>query len=157
MIKTTFDSQEEIQQYYDLAVKLFDDSVYSNCLTKDYDEFWKLINICKRGSKKYFLGFYVEDNVVQGIMAGEVFKRPFMKELVSSDLFIYVSDNFRGKAKAGKELLKCYENEATKRGATVLFVAANTGINTEGTKQFFERNSYIEYGTNYMRKVQCVE
>lgn len=153
MIKTNFDSEDEVQQYFKLAVKLFDDSVYSSNLTKDFDEFWKFIDICKRGSKKYFLGFYVEDNVVQGIMAGEVYKRPFMKGIVSTDLFIYVSDEYRGKAKAGKELLKCYEQQAVSRGASVLFVAANTGINTDGTKQFFKSNSYIEYGTNYMRKV----
>lgn len=152
MIKTNFESSNEYQQYYNMALKLFDDSVYAKYLEKDSEELVKFMEICKRGSNKYFLGFYVEDNIVQGIMAGEVFKRPFMKEIVASDLFIYVADDFRGKAVAGKELLKCYEHEATKRGAKVLFVAANTGINTDGTKQFFEKNSYVEYGTNYMRK-----
>ena len=153
MIKTIFTSKIQVEQYIDLAIELFDSSVYSQSLTKNVDELKTLLQLCKNGNNKYFIGFYEEDNSVVGIMAGQVHKRPFMKELIASDLFIYVSAKYRGKSKAGKELLKCFESEAKFRGAEVLFVAANTGINTEKTKLFFESNSYTEYGTNYMKEV----
>lgn len=157
MIKTVFTSNSQIEQYVQLAVKLFDSSVYSNNLTKNVEELLYLLQLCKNGSDKYFIGFYEEAGIVVGIMAGQVHRRPFMKELIASDLFIYVDDKYRGRSHAGKELLKCFESEAKIRGAEVLFVAANTGINTEKTKQFFENNSYKEYGTNYMKEAQCVE
>lgn len=94
-----------------------------------------------------------ENKNVIGAMAGMLYPHYFGNELQASDLFLFVIPQYRT-GTTGARLMKHFEEEAIKRGASEVVLANSTGVEKDKVAKLFERSGYVHRGYVYTKNVK---
>ena len=99
-----------------------------------------------------FCGFVAEEKgKVIGLFVGLVCEHWFGKDLLASDLALYVIPKRRGST-AAMRLVRAYEKWAEDKGAKVISLGVSTDIRPERTGSMYERLGFNDVGKFYRRR-----
>jgi len=132
-----------------LGMQLHQEGYFSDL---DFDKN-KMFSVWQQIEQDNFCGFVAVDKNgdIAGLFVGLVCEHWFGKDLLASDLTLYVTPFYRGTS-AAMRLLKAYEKWAKAKGAKVISLGVSTGITAERTGKFYERMGFNDVGKFYRRR-----
>ena len=95
--------------------------------------------------------FALNENFTAGLGAFMVTERYWNRDLISSDLMLYVRHEFRGST-AALRLIRAYEQWAMSYQVKEINLGISTGYEVERTAQFYQKLGHKPLATSYQKE-----
>jgi GNAT superfamily N-acetyltransferase len=96
----------------------------------------------------------VKDGKIIGMIGGYVAETFFGHDKVASDYAFYITPSERRKGRTALGLLLAFEKWAVAQGVVDIVPGVSTMIETQRTRQFFEKLGYEHYGEAMIKRVR---
>jgi hypothetical protein len=111
---------------------------------------WKVLEATQTNQFKFFLAY---DDEFRGFIIMQATTHYFNNNVWTADLAFYVKPEFRGTTTVGLELLQEAEKWSKAIGAQEMTIFHNTGINTDKSEKFFNRNGFSTAGYIFTKEL----
>lgn len=110
----------------------------------------KLIEVAKRYAEleDHFLGVAMDGDKAVGVFAGHIADYYFTSDSLARDVLWYVREEYRNTG-AGLVLLDMFERWSKARGARIVYLSQDSGINIDKFTRMLEKRGYTLVGANY--------
>ena len=110
----------------------------------------KLLRVARKYAERddHFLGIAMDGDRSVGVLAGHIVDYYFSSDVLSRDVLWYVREEYRNTG-AGLVLLDMFERWSKARGAAVVYLSQDSGINMDKFTRMLEKRGYTLVGANY--------
>tara|TARA_S200002703_G_C3680696_1_gene209015 strand:- start:3 stop:470 length:468 start_codon:yes stop_codon:yes gene_type:complete len=141
----------DMDQVLLLAKEAHSESSYSH-LDFDADVIMAMATTWIANPEVYFCRIMVSpENKIFGMYVGLISSYYFGKDLVATDMLLFVSQDRRGGIAAAR-LIKEFEDWGFANGAKEVRPASSTGVKTEETKQLYNALGYKTVGHTFVKR-----
>ena len=110
----------------------------------------KLLGVARKYAEEgdHFLAIAMDGDRSVGVLAGHISDYYFSSDRLARDVLWYVREEYRNTG-AGLVLLDMFERWSKARGAAVVYLSQDSGINIDKFTRMMEKRGYAFVGANY--------